>query len=579
MTHRISARIVFFLACILSCSLLFFSSTSTILAQESSDNQLIALTTDQKNIKKKDSLLQSSNAYERKRDEYENAIVQCEEGKPSIQCTVQSSINTATFHIITSTMGAKSEKAAAVFGPGLVPTIASFVDQMYQQKPAGFDRYLAYVLDSSKIVPNVSAQGIGFSALDPILEMWKVFRNIAYFLFVIIFIAIGFMVMFRKKISGQTVVTAQQAIPHIIIAMLFVTFSYAISGLLIDLMYVVLFFISGVFGSSSKILSTNIFQLGLKYFVIEGFDETNRIIKEIIDQVDLTGLFSGFAGLTAGAIVAISLLFGTVKLFLELLKSYVSIILLIIFSPFILMTGAIPGNNPFATWIKSLLGNLAAFPTVLLVLTISDQIHSIKLTTGGFSPPFLLGTNIGGGDALAGLVGIGMLLATTDIIKKVKSALGAKEGVFGEIAKAAQSQLKEGFPIAARGAGAIVGGATGGAIGLGKGAKAAYEGGFKLSAIPGGIGRGIKTGVKKGGTGGAKLSRMMGGNQPDYANWIVNAQDWLHGADNTEEAYLQNLERQWRRFNADERARLQQLGQIGPSTTPITPPRNRTKTK
>ena len=164
-------------------------------------------------------------------------------------------------------------------------------------------------------------------------------------------------------------------------------------------------------------------------------------------------------------------------------------------------------------------------------------------------------------------------------MKKVKSALGAKEGVFGELTQSALGQTKEGLPIVARGSGAIAGGIIGGGVGGVVGLGEAYNGGFKMSAIPGATGRGIKSGVKKGGTTGARLSRAIGGNQPEYANWIVNLQDRLHGADSTEEIYLQNLERQWRRFNADERARLQQLGQIGPSTTPITPPRNRTKTK
>jgi hypothetical protein len=41
------------------------------------------------------------------------------------------------------------------------------------------------------------------------------------------------MIMFRTKV-GQAAITAQQAIPNVVIAMLAVTFSYAIAGLMID---------------------------------------------------------------------------------------------------------------------------------------------------------------------------------------------------------------------------------------------------------------------------------------------------------------------------------------------------------
>ena len=176
----------------------------------------------------------------------------------------------------------------------------------------------------------------------------------------------------------------------------------------------------------------------------DGFSQTNEVVRSIITQAGVGGVIGGLGGLTVGVIVAIALLYGVVKLFVELLKSYVSIILLITFSPIILMTGAIPGQNSFGSWIKNLTGNLVAFPVVLLVLIVARAINNVGITTGGFAPPFLLGTTVGGGSALAGLVGIGMLLTTPEIVKKAKDAMGAKEGIMGELAGAAWDRFKQG---------------------------------------------------------------------------------------------------------------------------------------
>ena len=65
-------------------------------------------------------------------------------------------------------------------------------------------------------------------------EDQKAFRNFAYVLITLLFIIMGLMIMFRVKIDPRTVVSFQSALPKIIMALILVTFSYAIVGLLID---------------------------------------------------------------------------------------------------------------------------------------------------------------------------------------------------------------------------------------------------------------------------------------------------------------------------------------------------------
>lgn len=101
--------------------------------------------------------------------------------------------------------------------------------------PASGIEYIAQVKDSFLGKP-AYAQGVGFKGLQFLLPLWRGFRNAVYILFSIVFIAIGIMIMLRVKISPQAVITVQSAIPRLITTLILVTFSYAIAGLVIDLL-------------------------------------------------------------------------------------------------------------------------------------------------------------------------------------------------------------------------------------------------------------------------------------------------------------------------------------------------------
>ncbi len=108
-------------------------------------------------------------------------------------------------------------------------------------------------LQSSGFIPKTyAAEGLGFAAIKPYANLWKVFRDLAYMLLVIVLIAIGFMVMFRMKMNPQTVISVENALPKIVIALILITFSFAIAGFLIDLMYVSIILIVSVLSSNNN---------------------------------------------------------------------------------------------------------------------------------------------------------------------------------------------------------------------------------------------------------------------------------------------------------------------------------------
>src|SRR6185369_5532352 len=123
--------------------------------------------------------------------------------------------------------------------PGAIGTTLNMTSLALTNPPVSSREYIADLMQTvgHPFAQTAYAQGLGFSSLSPILGLWKIFRNIAYFFFIVIFVFIGFMIMIRSKIGSQAAVTVQQALPKLVVSLILVTFSYAIAGLLLDLMY------------------------------------------------------------------------------------------------------------------------------------------------------------------------------------------------------------------------------------------------------------------------------------------------------------------------------------------------------
>lgn len=460
-------------------------------------------------------------------EQYTNATKQCVE--PSLECLVFYTTNYVAIQLTNSIVpidgagvkpegdGSSIEKGINVTqNQGIVPGLAYFIGAMYANPAANTHTYVADLLEGANIATPARAQGLGYGSLNPILEIWKMMRNVAYLFYVIMFIVIGILIMLRKRV-GQAAITAQQAIPSAIVSLIFVTFSYAIAGFLIDIMYLSMFLIIGLFqtqfDSNPDIINYNIIELMATFIdtgSIAGFDIGYNVVESIITSVVggsnfLSGAAGWIGGITIGLVIAIAVLIGMFKLFFELLRSYATIVLSVVVGPLQLMLGAIPGNDTVTPWIKNLIANLAAFPTVLVVAAMFYVFTSDVMqarTDGGFMPPYLIGRGASG--AIATLMGLAILLAMPEIVKEVKKKLGATEGFGKVIADAAMDRSKaawkgDGVPggLGARrllGAGGIAatvpvttaGGAlVGGAISKSRGGS--FRSGAKIGGLTGAV--------------------------------------------------------------------------------------------
>jgi len=156
------------------------------------------------------------------------------QGQSGVIHSILSGLLTALIGPITTT------KAGAYVPGGAIKSMASLITSL-SSPPVSTNEYFAYLGRKLNLVSPVYAQGFGYEALNSLLNLWNAFKNISYVFFIIVFVITGFAIMFRAKIDPQTVINMQNALPRIVIGLILVTFSYAIAGLFVDLIYVIFF--------------------------------------------------------------------------------------------------------------------------------------------------------------------------------------------------------------------------------------------------------------------------------------------------------------------------------------------------
>jgi len=212
---------------------------------------------------------------------------------------------------------------------------------------------------------------------------------------VLVVVVFAFMIMFKVKISPQTVITIQSALPKIFVTLILITFSYAIAGLLIDLMYVATAGLAWVANAAElttdqdtyyifrKMTEGPFISIGAGFgvfgwvlgyvisfcfaFIFAMFGGVASFITSAFAIGALVGFFIGTLGLLGIIMFLIGIIYilwVILKIIFTLLKAYASILLLVMFAPVIITFGALTPNGGFNKWVRSLISNLAIFPTM-----------------------------------------------------------------------------------------------------------------------------------------------------------------------------------------------------------------------
>lgn len=315
---------------------------------------------------------------------------------------------------------------------GLIGLTTQSIAIAYNLPISGVE-YIAHV--KNNFLGKDAYAATGFERMSPLIPLWKGFRDATYLIFSLVFVIMGLMIMLRVKISPQATLTIQSAIPKIITALILVTFSYAIVGLLIDLTYVItglgLSIVMKASGDTSSVME-----------IIKDPNLTLKVL-DISNPIWITGLIAAFAAIPLGILASsgigaapaaaigvvtvvivflVSLLIifiNIVKFLIGLIKCYITILLKTIIAPLEIALGAIPNMKiGFNTWLLSIFANLMVFPISLIFLVLVRKIMDAIKSSGDIWTPSVLNVLDGGG-MVATMVGIGGLFLLSKLPKLI----------------------------------------------------------------------------------------------------------------------------------------------------------------
>jgi len=419
-------------------------------------------------------LTRFAHAFTTPSDTYQFQFEQAVYGSPdemNLQSFVNETIKAVMGSSVTSIAGCLTCENQADRG-GALRSIGSFIAFFYTTPPASGIDYLADIGRKLNLVQPAHAQYEGgFAKMTTYRDIWKKFRDMTYVLFVLILVIMGFAIMFRVKINPQTVISIQSALPRVVIALILITFSYAIVGLLVDFMFV-----------AANLVHATFMEMGLKEIVkwIPGYPQLITSDLQAFSVIFFAGLFPSisilgffvFLTMTPGTLLgpftlggslmfastislliilifAIIFLVAFIRVFWSLLKAYVMVVIQLIFAPFIILVGVLPGSNAITSWFRNLLANLIIFPATLAMLYLSFFLISdawgslgelVFRFTLGLATFNTLASEVAtaaedqvsiGGIMVVSFISLGILLLTPKLNDIIKSFMAGKPFEYG----------------------------------------------------------------------------------------------------------------------------------------------------
>lgn len=345
----------------------------------------------------------------------------------------------------------------ASFGPSglLVGSLA----EMFAHPPASGKENINQTLAHFDLAQPVNAQGYGFTATNGIQTLWAASRNMAFLVIILLLIVAGFMIMFRVKINPQTVISIQLMIPRLIITLVAITFSYAIAGLAIDVVYLLLGFVISILSATGSITGGPV-----QVFNWFATPDYGKIVWFYILPLILLFAVGGLAALffsrfgpigiifaKLGSIVVILnivliVFFGwlLLKIWWMMVKTYLMLMITIVIGPWQIMLGLLPSGDPksslgFNGWFRTIISQVSVFLVVPLMFMMNmffwngmwlqvNPLGGVNRGSGSFPSFPLLNSQ---GNVFSFVVGFAILALIPKIADMVRDAIKAPQFKYG----------------------------------------------------------------------------------------------------------------------------------------------------
>lgn len=376
--------------------------------------------------------------------------------------TLANIMNGITSFIVGDTSCTAEMKQQKKCDTGALGAVGGMIAFMYEAPPISSKEYIADLGSNLGLMPKSAyAAGEGWKVLAPVMDLWKLMRNLTYLMFTVIFVVIGFMIMFRAKM-GPAAVTIQMAIPKIVMSLILVTFSYAIAGLIVDVAFLGnAIIVESIFrkGPMNLVLPTaTVFNckvtndpIGCILPVSPGYMQTTDPIMliRVFWDAAWSGLTLNLANIGISFIFSMIILNTSLKIFLGLLGKYVTVVLSIVFAPIILLMGTVSGgSDSFMGWVKSYLSAVLVFPVTFLIMNIAIYLAYLTAPLQNLPPFDFSITGAGGAITGAGkLLALGVFLLLPSIPQIIDNALQVKPSPLGAATGAEAGGVLKKIPV------------------------------------------------------------------------------------------------------------------------------------
>lgn len=190
----------------------------------------------------------------------------------------------------------------------------------------------------------LSVEKYNMPLLTAMFDLWRLVRNVSLGLISVVLLYTGILIIMRKKVNPQLVVTIQYAIPKIFIGLLLIIFSYPIGAAIIAVSW-------GVFRGGFDIVMGFYPRLGGAVSMGGGGITAGEVFAAIQQAQLRYGMGFGVLLMT----VAISILCNVLWLVVNIKAAfiYLKMILAVVTAPFEMAIGTVPGSEARITdWFK-----------------------------------------------------------------------------------------------------------------------------------------------------------------------------------------------------------------------------------
>lgn len=204
-----------------------------------------------------------------------------------------------------------------------------------------------------------SESGYNMPLLDAAYSLWELVRNVSLGIISVVLLYTGIMIIMRKKMNSQLVVSVQYAIPKIVIGLLLIIFSYPIGAAITGISW-------GLFRGATSIV-------GNAAGLCQGQVGRGDLYLAVLIGVLKTGF--GWGRVVVLLLTGLGLVIMSIIVYVKAILIYLKMVIGVITAPFEMALGTIPGSEgKIMDWFKrmaklglSVFAMGAAIPIVLIL--------------------------------------------------------------------------------------------------------------------------------------------------------------------------------------------------------------------